>query len=512
MSRRLFRSGSIVSLMTLVSRVLGLARDVVFAGLFGASGGADAFFVAFKIPNFLRRLFGEGAFAQAFVPVLAEYMAKPEGARALVAATAGVLMSVLLVLTVAVLFFVDQVVWVFAPGFASDPAKLALAGDLLMLTFPYLFFIALVAFAGGILNAHDRFAVPAFTPVLLNLSLISAALLLSPQMQVPVMALGWGVLLAGVVQLGFQLPFLARIGMAPRPRVQPSHPGVRQIFQLMLPALFGVGVSQINLLLDTILASFLVTGSVSWLYYSDRLVELPLGVIGIAIATVILPKLSHAHTAGNTEQAQQTQDWGLGLCVILGVPATVALVLLAQPLLFTLFQYGAMQASDVHQAAMSLQAYALGLLPFMAIKVLAPGFFARQDTRTPVRIAIIAMVANMAMNLLFIGPLAHVGLALATSLSAALNATLLLLGLRKIGAWQASQRWFGLLWRVVLGSVVMAWVLLLALNQMADFDQLGLWSRAAQTSLLVVLGGASYGITLILSGWRPREWLGMQRN
>ena len=496
--------------MTLLSRVLGLVRDVVLAGLFGASGGADAFFVAFKIPNFLRRLFGEGAFAQAFVPVLAEYMAKPEGAqaatRALVAATAGALMAVLAALTVAVVLFSEYVVWVFAPGFADDPDKMSLAGELLGLTFPYLFFIAGVAFAGAILNAHDRFAVPAFTPVLLNLCLIGAALL-SANFDVPVMALGWGVLAAGLVQWLFQIPFLIQIGMAPRPRVTPSHPGVRQIGRLMLPALFGVGVSQINLLLDTILASFLVTGSVSWLYYSDRLVELPLGVIGIAIATVILPKLSHALSAGQDSQAQSTQDWGLALCFILGAPATLALIMLAEPLLFTLFQYGAMQVSDVEQASLSLKAYACGLLPFMAIKVLAPGYFARQDTRTPVRIAIIAMVANMALNLALIGPLAHVGLALATSLSSALNAGLLYWGLRKRGAYQLSDRWLSLSLHVVLGLVVMALALTLCMQQLQPYAEIGIWLRAGQTGLLVAVGVLSYFATLILAGWRWRQWL-----
>ena len=499
-----------MSVMTLLSRVLGLARDVVFAGLFGASGGADAFFVAFKIPNFLRRLFGEGAFAQAFVPVLAEYMAKPEGARALVAATAGVLFTLLAVLTLVVLLFVDQVVWVFAPGFASDPAKLALAGDLLTLTFPYLFFIAGVAFAGGILNAHERFAVPAFTPVLLNLSLIGAALLLAPQMQVPVMALGWGVLLAGALQWTFQIPFLLRIGMAPRPRWQPSHPGVKQIGTLMLPALFGVGVSQINLLLDTVLASFLVTGSVSWLYYSDRLVELPLGVIGIAIATVILPKLSHAFTAGQSEKAQGIQDWGLGLCFILGAPATVALMLLAEPLLYTLFQYGAMQPSDVQQAALSLRAYALGLIPFMAIKVLAPGFFSRQDTRTPVRIAIIAMTANMALNLALIGPLAHVGLALATSVSAGLNATLLYVGLHKMGAYRLGRMWLGLVAQVAIATALMAGSLVTLSALLPGFETQGLGSRVWQMAALVATGAMVFAGALILVGFKPRQWLGMR--
>lgn len=501
-----------VSLMTMLSRVMGLARDIVLAGLFGASGGADAFFVAFKIPNFLRRLFGEGAFAQAFVPVLAEYMAKPEGARALVAAVSGVLMAVLAVLTLAAVYFADQVVWVFAPGFAQDPDKLALAGDLLALTFPYLFFIAGVAFAGAVLNAHDRFAVPAFTPVLLNLSLIVAAVVLSPQLSVPVMALGWGVLAAGLIQWLFQIPFLWRLGMLPRPRVQPRHPGVRQIGTLMLPALFGVGVSQINLLLDTILASFLITGSVSWLYYSDRLVELPLGVIGIAIATVILPQLSHAYAKDTPHKAQGIQDWGLGVCFLLGAPASLALILLAEPLLYTLFQYGAMQPADVQQAAMSLQAYALGLMPFMAIKVLAPGFFARQDTRTPVRIAIIAMTANMALNLALITPLAHVGLALATSLSAALNALLLYRGLARLGVYQLGRAWWRLAFQVAIGCGAMGMALWFGVGWMQDFAGLSVWDRVAQTAVLIVAGAVVYLVAMLVCGWQWREWLGMRRN
>lgn len=445
--------------MTMLSRVLGLLRDVVLAALFGAGSGADAFFVAFKIPNFLRRLFGEGAFAQAFVPVLAQTMAGEDAkraTRALVAAVSGVLFLVLGVLTLLVVAFSDYVVWVFAPGFADDAMKMALAGDLLQLTFPYLFFIAGVAFAGSILNAHDRFAVPAFTPVLLNLSLILSALFLADNLEPSVMALGWGVLIAGITQLLFQFPFLAQVGLWVRPRWQPNNEGVRQIGRLMLPALFGVGVSQINLLLDTVLASFLIDGSVSWLYYSDRLVELPLGVIGIAIATVILPKLSHAASASDHSQSNQIQDWALGLCLILGLPACTALIMLAEPLLTTLFLYGAMDVSDIEQAAGSLRAYALGLLPFMFIKTLAPGFFSRQDTKTPVRIAIIAMVANMVFNLVLILPLAHVGLALATSLSAALNAALLYHGLRQKKWYQPGDHWAGLMAKVALANALMA--------------------------------------------------------
>ncbi|QGG80905.1 murein biosynthesis integral membrane protein MurJ [Litorivicinus lipolyticus] len=514
--KRLFRSGMIVSSMTMLSRVVGLLRDGVLAAMFGAGGGADAFFVAFKIPNFLRRLFGEGAFAQAFVPVLAETMGRdpndPRAVRALVAAVSGVLFAVLALVTLAVVMASDYVVWVFAPGFAADPAKLGLAGDLLQLTFPYLFFIAGVAFAGSILNAHDRFAVPAFTPVLLNLSLIASAIWLSPHLEVSVMALGWGVLIAGATQLAFQLPFLARLGLLPRPRWQPRDPGVRQIGRLMLPALFGVGVSQINLLLDTILASFLENGSVSWLYYSDRLVELPLGVIGIAIATVILPKLSHAAAAKTPDATNQIQDWGLGICVILGVPATAALWLLAEPLLTTLFLYGALELRDVTQASLSLRAYALGLLPFMFIKVLAPGYFSRQDTRTPVRIAIWAMVANMAFNLALIGPLAHVGLAAATSLSAALNAGLLWLGLRRRGWYQPRLGWRRLMVQVGVSSAVMAAVLAVVAVQIGEFSQLSMLARAGWAAVLVGSGVASYVAGLLVLGFKPAGWLGSERD
>ena len=511
----------IVSAMTMLSRVLGLLRDVVLAALFGAGGGADAFFVAFKIPNFLRRLFGEGAFAQAFVPVLAQTMARDSGqleTRRLIAAVSGLLFLALGALTLLVVWFADYVVWVFAPGFADDVVKMALAGDLLQLTFPYLFFIAGVAFAGSILNAHDRFAVPAFTPVLLNLSLIGSALLWADDFQPSVMALGWGVLIAGTVQFLFQLPFLGRLGLLPRPRWEPRNSGVRQIGRLMLPALFGVGVSQINLLLDTVLASFLVDGSVSWLYFSDRLVELPLGVVGIAIATVILPKLSHAANAdvanadvanaNSSQRGNEIQDWALGLCLILGMPACAALIILAEPLLTTLFLYGQMQPSDIAQAAGSLRAYALGLLPFMFIKTLAPGFFSRQDTKTPVRIAIIAMVANMVFNLALIFPLAHVGLALATSASASVNAYLLYRGLRKNGWYQPGDQWAGLIIKVFSATGLMALVLIALLMVLPSGLDASLWLRVGMTSVYVIAGVAIYWLALRIFGLNPRQWLG----
>ena len=345
----------------MLSRVLGLVRDIVIARYFGASAtvGADAFFVAFKIPNFLRRLFAEGAFAQAFVPVLSEYQTKSsrDEVKSLVDHVAGTLGVCLLLLTVIGVFAAPLLALIFAPGFSQYEDKLALTADMLRLTFPYLFFISLTAFAGSILNSNNRFGVPAFTPVLLNLALIGATFYLTPYLQEPVMALAWGVLIAGIAQLFFQLPFLKRIDLLPRPKWGWRHSGVRKIMKLMVPALFGVSVSQINLLLDTLLASFLQTGSVAWLYFSDRLVELPLGVFGIAIATVILPSLSRKHASEDTKVSQQgyqqTMDWGLRSVFVIGMPAALALCVLAEPMLTTLFQYGEMTGHDVEMAGRS---------------------------------------------------------------------------------------------------------------------------------------------------------------
>ena len=337
--RGLMRSGLVVSAMTMLSRVMGLARDVVIATLLGAGNGADAFFVAFKIPNFLRRLFAEGAFNQAFVPVLSEYSTQRsrEEIRALLNATAGSLTAVLALITAVAMLCAPWLIWVFAPGFGSDPEKLALTADMLRLTFPYLLLISLTAFSGSVLNTWNRFAVPAFTPVLLNLSLIGAALFLMPLMEEPAMALAWGVLIAGAAQLVFQVPFLLRLGLMPTPWPNFAHEGVRRILKLMGPALFGVSVSQINLLLDTVLASLLAAGSVSWLYYSDRLVELPLGVFGVAIGTVILPALSKRHADQSKEHFAAMLDWAIRIVLLLGLPAALALAVLAEPLLITLF-------------------------------------------------------------------------------------------------------------------------------------------------------------------------------
>jgi putative peptidoglycan lipid II flippase len=401
-------------------------------------------------------------------------------------------------------------IMIFAPGFIGDAAKYDPAVAMLRLTFPYLLFISLTAFAGSILNTWGRFAVPAVTPVLLNLSLIAAAIWLSPRMGNPVMALAVGVFVAGVAQLLFQLPFLWRLGLLPRPRRRKGHEGVRRIMKLMMPALFGSSVAQINLLFDTLIASFLITGSVSWLYYSDRLVEFPLGVFGIALATVILPSLSRRHAEDNPERYSQTLDWALRWVVMIGLPAMLALILLAAPILTSLFQYGEFGGRDVRQASLSLMAYGLGLPAFILIKVQATGFFARQDTATPVRIGIIAMIANMFMNVLLVMPLIiywfdapHVGLALATSMSAWLQAWMLNHRLRKEGVYRPDSGWWSFGLRILLAVVAMSvllWWLMAPLPHWLEWDA---WTRIWQLAWLVVSGAVGYLVVLLGLGVRP---------
>ncbi len=509
----LLRSSALVGSMTLTSRVLGLVRDVVIATFVGASANADAFFVAFKIPNFLRRLFAEGAFSQAFVPVLADYREQGslQAVRQLVDRVAGVLGGTLLLITSLVMFAAPVVSAVFAPGFMSQPEKFELTTELLRITFPYLFLISMTGFCGAILNSYGRFAVPAFTPVFLNLSLIFAATVAAGWFAEPAFALSWGVLLAGVIQLLFQLPSLYRLELMPQPAWDPSHPGVRKILKLMVPALFGVSVSQINLLLDTVLASFLPTGSVSWLYYSDRLSELPLGVFGIAIATVILPSLSSHRAAAREQQFSGVLDWALRQVLLVGVPASVALLLLAEPILITLFQYGELGPRDVAMSALSLRAYGCGLAAFMLVKVLAPGYYARQDTVTPVKIGIVAMVTNMVLNICFVVPLAyywdigHMGLAAATSIAAYLNAGLLLRGLLRDGVYRRHAGWRRYTLRLVLATAGMA-LAALALTPGVDTWLGWDWQqRALRMALVCAAGVAAYLAVHLLLGTRLRD-------
>lgn len=506
LSRQLFKSTAIVSAMTMISRILGFIRDMLFARIFGVDSGTDAFFVAFKIPNFLRRLFAEGAFAQAFVPVLSDYKEQggKEALKLFLDRTGGALALVLMVVTIIGVVAAPVLITVFAPGFLWEGGQYELAVQMLRITFPYLFFISSVAFAGGILNSHGKFAVPAFTPVFLNLCMIAAAIWLAPLMPEPVVALAWGVFAAGVVQLLFQFPALMRLGLVPRLRFGFRDSGVKRIMKLMLPAIFGVSITQINLLLDTLIASFLATGSVSWLYYSDRLVEFPLGVFGIALATVILPSLSKNHAAAQPEEFSRSLDWGLRLVLLIGAPASLGLLLLAEPMLSTLFQYDEFGSDDVQMAGRSLMAYAIGLLGFILVKVLVPGFTSRKDTKTPVRYGIYAMLANMAMNVSLVFPLAHAGLALATSLGAFFNASLLLRRLLKDRVYRPGKNWRLFMLRIILANEVMGVVL----HRFIDVELWLVWPpelRIMNLAMWIGIGATVYASTLLLSGFRFRH-------
>ncbi|HEB63179.1 MAG TPA: murein biosynthesis integral membrane protein MurJ [Gammaproteobacteria bacterium] len=507
--KSLLKSIASVGSMTMLSRILGFVRDIIIARLFGAGIAADAFFVAFKIPNFMRRLFAEGAFSLAFVPVLSEYKTQREhdDVQKLVNHVCGVLGGVLFFITLVGVIAAPVLVMIFAPGFLDEPDRYSLTTDMLRITFPYIFFISLVAFAGGILNSYGQFAAPAFTPVFLNLSLIACAIWLAPLLDQPVMALAWGVFFGGLIQLLFQLPFLYRLRLLPRPRYKKNDEGVGRIIKLMIPALFGSSVAQINLLLDTLIASFLVAGSVSWLYFSDRLVEFPLGILGIAVATVILPNLSTKHAKKSAQEFSHTLDWALRLVIVLSVPAAAALAVLAGPMLATLFQYGEFSGDDVKMARMSLMAYSLGLVSFITIKVLATGFYARQDTKTPVKIGIIAMVANMGMNIALVFPLAHTGLALATSLSALLNAILLYRALCQEGVYQSEPGWMFLTLKVILATTAMVTVIWWGAGELNQWLEWSWYERAGQLFLWIAIGAIVYFTALLLMGIHPKQLL-----
>lgn len=506
MSRQLFKSTAVVGGMTMISRLLGFVRDMLIARLFGVDLATDAFFVAFKIPNFLRRLFTEGAFAQAFVPALSEYRERGSQAalKQFVDRTAGTLALVLTLVTILGMIAAPVLITLFAPGFIWKGSQYELAVQMLRITFPYLFFISSVAFAGSVLNSHGKFAIPALTPALLNICMIAAAIWLAPLMAEPVVALAWGVFIAGVAQLLFQMPALMRLGLVPRLRFDFNDTGVKRMMGFMLPAILGVSATQINLLLDTLMASFLSAGSVSWLYYSDRLVEFPLGIFGIAVATVILPSLSKNHAADDTEAFSNSLDWGLRLVLLIGMPAMTGLLMLAEPILSTLFQYKEFGADDVHLAGQSLMAYSAGLLGFILIKVLAPGFTSRQDMKTPVRYGLYAIMANVILNAVLMFPMAHAGIALATSLSAFLNALLLLGKLLKEKVYRPVEGWALFFVRIVLASAVMA----AGLYYFVDAGQWGRWGsmdRVTHLLIWIATGCVIYAATLVLAGLRFRH-------
>ncbi|HBU29183.1 MAG TPA: murein biosynthesis integral membrane protein MurJ [Thiobacillus sp.] len=504
----LLKALAAVSSMTLLSRILGFVRDAIIARVFGAGMLTDAFFVAFKIPNLLRRLFAEGAFSQAFVPILAEYKNRRghDATQTLVNQVGTVLTLALVGVALLGVVGAPWVAYVSAPGFRADPDKFALTVTLLRIIFPYIIFISLVALAAGILNTHSKFSVPAFAPVLLNVAMIAATLWLAPYFDPPVLALGWGVALGGVLQLAWMLPHLLKIRMLPRPTRRFDDPGLKRVLKLMAPATLGVSVAQISLLINTIFASFLATGSVSWLYYADRLMEFPAGMLGVALGTILLPSLAKHYADDNPGDYSKLLDWGLRLTLLLALPAAAALAVLAVPLISTLFHYGAFTEIDVTMTQRALVAYSLGLVGLILVKVLAPGFYARQNIRTPVKIAIVTLVATQLMNLAFIIPLGHAGLALSIGLAACLNAGLLLHLLKKHRIYQPQPGWTGYFLRVVLAVSLMAAMLFYAMGDAQWWLAAGFLDRVIRLSLLVGGGIVLYFAGLGLMGFRPRQF------
>lgn len=514
MSRAIFKSTTVVGVTTLLSRISGLWRDMVYSQAFGAGTVMDAFLVAYKIPNFLRRLFAEGAFSQSFVPVISEYKVRRphDEVRALVGGVAGTLGAVLFVVTLLGVLAAPVIIFLFAPGFTGEQGKYELAVEMLRFTFPYLFFISLTALFSGVLNSYGRFAIPAFTQVIMNVVMIVFASLIAPHTARPGLTLAMGVFVAGALQLVFQLPAVAKLGLLGRPRWQPAMDGVRRIGKLMIPGIIGSSMAQVSLLLDTLIASFLITGSIAWLYYADRLMEFPLGVFSIALATVILPRLSAQHAEQSMERFTQTLDWSLRLVLLVVTPAAVALLVIAGPLTATIFGYGEFGARDIQMATYALMAYSWGLLGFSLVKVLAPGYFARQDTRTPVRVGLIALGVNMGLNVAVVlpahyagFPTPHVLLATSTCISAAVNTFLLWRGLRRDGVYRPGPGWWRLLGQIGLASLVMGALLWWLAGDLAGWIAADALDRVARLSLCIVAGAATYFGVLFLTGVRPSQ-------
>ena len=504
----LLRALATVSGMTLLSRILGFVRDFVQARAFGAGIEMDAFVVAFRLPNLLRRMFAEGAFSQAFVPILAEYKNKrgPEEAHRLINHVASALGLVVLIVSILGALASPAIIYATAPGFSDNPDKFELTVQLTRITFPYIFFMSLVALAGGVLNTWSRFAIPAFTPVLLNLSFIFMALFAAPYFDPPILVLGWAVFIGGLAQVVLQLRPLAKIGMLPRFSLDFSDPGVRRILKLMAPAILGVSVSQISLLINTVFASFLPSGSVSWLYYADRLMEFPSGMLGVALGTILLPSLSKMHADEKPAEFSALLDWGLRLTLLLTLPAAVGLALLAVPLISTLFHHGAFGANDVLQTRTALVAYSIGLTGLILVKVLAPAFYSRQDVRTPVRIGIMSLIITQLMNLLFIGPFQHAGLALSIGLASCFNATLLYRGLRARGIYTPQPGWGAFSAKLAVALLALA----TGIYFTAGSDNLWLHAssleRVIRLSALISGGIAVYFAVLFALGFRLADF------
>ena len=507
----LLKALATVGSMTFVSRILGFARDTLIARVFGAGATMDAFVVAFRIPNLLRRISAEGAFSQAFVPILAEYKNQRthNETHALINHVATLLGLFLIVVTILGMLVAPWVIDVTASGFSHDATKFDLTVQLLRITFPYIFFISLVSLAGGVLNTYGNFSVPAFTPVWLNVAFIAAALLVVPYFDGSIKTLAWAVFIGGILQLLYQIPYLLKIGLIPRFDLNLNDDGVWRILKLMGPAIFGVSIAQISLVINTNVASHLTNGSVSWLYYADRLMEFPTGVLGVALGTILLPSLSKSVADKAESEYSQLLDWGLRLTFILALPAAVALAVLSVPLVAGLFKYGAFTANDVLMTRQALIAYSLGLIGLILVKVLAPAFYSRQNIKTPVKIAIFTLIATQAMSMFFVFvlDLKHAGLALAIGMGACINAALLYYHLQKNGVFKPQAGWMLFFGKLAIAVALMAVALHFAAGEDAKWLQYKVMTKLLYLIYLLMLGSSIYFAALWLMGVRVQDFI-----
>ena len=495
--------------MTMLSRILGFIRDMIIARVFGSGDAADAFFTAFKLPNLLRRIFAEGAFAQAFVPVLAEYKQtkSPEATREFVQYIAGMLTFALTAVTAIGVLAAPWIITATATGFTKNPDKFALATDLLRIMFPYILLISLSSFVGSILNTYHKFQIPAFTPVLLNLSFIAFSLFFVPYFDPPITALAWAVFVGGILQLVFQLPWLAKQGFLNLPKLDFKNAAVNRVIKQMMPAVFAASVAQISLVINTIFASFLQSGSISWMYYADRLTELPTGVLGVALGTILLPTLSKYAGGRNPHEFSKLLDWGLRLCCLLAAPAALGLAMLAYPLIATMFVSQSFSAHDAIMTKNALIACSFCVIGQIMIKVLAPAFYAQQNIKTPVKVAVVTLMATQLMNLAFIVPLKHVGLSLSVGLGACLNAAFLYILLRVKGLYFPDAGWKTFLAKLAVALAVMG-AGLWAAQALTGLEWINIrgWQKALQLAWLVLLGITLYFTTLAALGFRPHHF------
>lgn len=509
MKKSLLKSTFTFSFMTVISRITGFIRELIFAYVFGATGSLDAFLVAYRIPNFLRRLTAEGAFSQAFVPVLSEYREKNtvDETKLFLSHMAGSMILILSVFSLIAILITPLLIYIFAPGFINDSSKIALATSMLRITFPYILFISLTAYIAGILNSYGKFGASAFSPNLLNLTMIFAAIFIAPHFDEPVKALAWGVLIGGIAQLLFQIPFLYKLNLMPRPKISWNDTGVIRVLKLMVPAIFGVSVAQISVFIDTIFASFLQAGSISWLNYSDRLTSFPLGIFGVAVATVVLPYLSRKYASKSEKEFSAALDWGLRFILIIAFPAAISLAILSGHILTTLFHYGKFSQFDVEMTRRSLLAFTVGIPAFMLVKIFASGFYSRQNIKTPVKVAIVAMVSNIILAGILVFPLKHAGLALSTSLTSILNAGLLFWNMRKNSIYVPGAGW-KLFWlRMIFANTVLSLVLWFGISDLSLWFDLKFFDRVLRLVGLCFIGLFSYLSCLWLSGIRLRDFI-----